>query len=713
MPSQRLTERSKHHYLSRKSQLKQAAQRMGPYLATLLLGLLLLTHGAASAQEGSGDDTRTDELEIIIDPAPGLDRSDILGSSDPPRESDIVQPVTRADLNALIYYGRTGQFQKLDAEIRRLRRQNPGWEVPDELFRQGPVVGEQEVWDLYSRGQYSEARSLIARKQARNPGWQPSEDILEALDEGEKRKRLQAAAAAGQWRTVLTIADQTPSLLSCRSVDAMWLAAEAAARLDRADRAVSLYAQVLRDCDTFKIRTATLEKAAERVDAQRLEQLFTVAADRSHGSSEAETLARLRERLLRGKVAQALAENADAKEGGTEQLSPAALQQMEAQAKNSQDAETALLLAWYYLRRDQASKAEPWFRHALDWGAGADARQGLILSLQARGRLDEAERMAWQYRDASPDLAKTYTAVAQALLANAPPGGLAADRLERLVQLARSGRRGGLAADLGWYYQKRGQTDLARTWFEQALDWGASAKAAEGLALVYQSTGETAKLEALFQRWAGRSKAVARLRDAMEGGGPPSPIVAALQAGRYGHCLRLVRAEEAKTDETNPDLTMIKGWCLLNLDRPSEADRCFASALESGGETDGELEKNAAYGRILALEARGLYGEAYDVAVTYQLEPEDRDALRSRVITRLAQQAYDDEAYAQAIRLIDARARYGPPERGLLMLKGWAHFQLRQTGRALEIFKALDDVLSTPKTREAIDITQKEMYMGW
>lgn len=676
------------------------------WFGIVLLGLAAA--GPAVAQDGGASQPDDGALEIIIDPAPGVDRADILERSERPRETDVVAPVTQADLNALVYYAQTGQFDKLDLEIRRLQRQNPGWEVPDDLFRQGPVVEEQEVWDLYSRGQFAQARSVIARKQARNPGWQPSEDLLEALELGEQRKLLQAAAEVGQWETVAAIVDRHPELVSCTTVDALWLAAEAQARLDRPARAAETYGTAIADCESFRIRSATLEKAAERLDAGRLERLFAQEADRSHSTEEAEQLARLRERLLRGKVARALETNA------TAELSPDAVADMEAAARSSRDAETATLLAWYHLRRDRPDSAEDWFRRALEWGGEtADARQGLILSLKARGRLAEAERMAWEHKEASAELRALYGSVAQTLLAAEPPATVDAERLDRITGFAEDRQNGPLAADLGWYFQRRGQREPAQTWFERSLAWKPSEKAAEGLALLYQATGQDQKLDALFERWAGRSKALAKLKADFEGGGPPSPIVQALQSERYGTCLRLARGEERKEGGATPDLLVIKGWCLLNLDRPTEAGQAFAAAAELAETEDADLHKDAALGRIFTLEARGLHGEAYDLAVASDLDPADQDALRGRVLARLAQQAYDEKAYRQAIRMIDARARYGPPERGLLMLKGWAHFQIHETLEALNIFRALDEVLSTPETREAIKITYKEMYRQW
>jgi cellulose synthase operon protein C len=173
--------------------------------------------------------------------------------------------------------------------------------------------------------------------------------------------------------------------------------------------------------------------------------------------------------------------------------------------------------------------------------------------------------------------------------------------------------------------------------------------------------------------------------------------VVAFEAGRYSQCL--------EQSQGNPDLAEIRGWCLIELNRPTEAERAFATAISAGVGDAADLD----LGLALSYLSRGMAQDAERVLQRGNLSASKREEVRAEILARRATSAYDAQDYRTAIALIDERSRVAPARRDLLMLKGWALHNLNRRTEALELFMALDRQMSSTETQNAMRIVRSAM----
>src|SRR5690625_179151 len=275
------------------------------------------------------------------------------------------------DESALRHYARTGAFERLEAEIRRLRALDPTWQPPEDLFDPAAELGFDEgpMWQLFAEGRYAELREAIAERRQEEPGWEPSDELRRQLDLAEAQQRLEHAAEHGQWKRVIEIAKAQPNLSSCQRVINSWTIAEAYSRSDDPDAGAEVYREILTRCDDSDILIATLQKASALLDDKRMLALHTTAEQRTDAIEDAQEL---RLALQQGRLAESLSEK--------EKVAPELLSSLADEARRSQDAETALNLGWYYAGQRQWQEAETWFKSAGEWGAGSAAVEGRVLA---------------------------------------------------------------------------------------------------------------------------------------------------------------------------------------------------------------------------------------------------------------------------------------------------------------------------------------------
>jgi cellulose synthase operon protein C len=106
----------------------------------------------------------------------------------------------------------------------------------------------------------AEVRAAITERQTSDPQWKPPPELLTALDGAEARRRLINASDNGQWRTVLSIATESPNFLTCANVDVLWRVAEAFAKTDQPNRTRDVYAYVLTNCPDSAERLGTCKR---------------------------------------------------------------------------------------------------------------------------------------------------------------------------------------------------------------------------------------------------------------------------------------------------------------------------------------------------------------------------------------------------------------------------------------------------------------------
>lgn len=336
-------------------------------------------------------------------------------------------------------------------------------------------------------------------------------------------------------------------------------------------------------------------------------------------------------------------------------------------------------------------------------------------------------------------------------LGNSKAGALSAADLSRVQGIVRDKQDADGAIALGWYFQKQKNFAEAQSWFSQANGWAPSDRAAEGLVLAYNGLGEKAQARAAAAPWKGRSNRVDQALKAVDPprgpagggrGGPqgPSELDRALARQDYAACIAIIRASIAKSGPTAA-LLQQRGWCLLELKRPSEAEAAFAEAqvlaarepakagVSAGGASAGAavprtpsaggLPQTAtpaqenAYGQAIARLATGdVAGLTRDLPRA-NMTAAQKAEIRASLMATEANRALEDKRYNDVLRLLDARKQLEPEPRNLGILRGWALYNLMRYDEAYDQFKAIDDRLSTEESREGVTITWKTIYHDW
>jgi tetratricopeptide (TPR) repeat protein len=409
----------------------------------------------------------------------------------------------QVDETALRYFARQGDQRRLEAEIARLRALYPQWTPPANPLDIPPNQDTRldEMWLLYSEGDYPGVRKAIADRQAAEPQWQVPADLLDRLALGEARQQLVNASDLKQYDTVIRLGAQNPSMLTCGDVDVLWRVAEAFARTDRAQRARDAYLYVLNNCPGPDERLATVQKASEVLPRADLDALLALEKT-VDGKREFQ---QVRDDLARRSVA---AGNADARITAPAQ-DLATVERLAGEQKLTSD---YLLLGWYYVQRREPARAERWFRLANEQEPSVTAAQGLALALVELGRPAEAEAFLYDYRGENDEVRAVYLAAATNLLAIVPPVAIPLEVLQRMSAEIAAARNVNGAQQLGWYADALYQYETAALWFGTALGFDQNDEpSAYGLALMRWKLGDVAGVAEMQRIWAGRSARIARV----------------------------------------------------------------------------------------------------------------------------------------------------------------------------------------------------------
>ncbi|PWC34086.1 hypothetical protein [Azospirillum sp. TSO35-2] len=330
-------------------------------------------------------------------------------------------------------------------------------------------------------------------------------------------------------------------------------------------------------------------------------------------------------------------------------------------------------------------------------------------------------------------------------LGNARPGTLSESDRMRVEGIVREKQDADGAVALGWYFQKQKKYAEAQSWFAQANGWTPSDKAAEGLVLAYNGLGEKARAREAAAPWKGRSGRVDQALKAVDpprgaggtGGGRavpqgPSPLDQALARHDFAGCLSIIRSTIASSGPTSA-LMQQRGWCLLELKRPSEAEAAFVEAQALAAREPAAKEpaggsrkppsagvpaaatraQENAYGQAIARLTTGdVAGLTRDLPRA-NLTPAQKAEIRAALIATEANRALEDKRYNDALRLLDARRELEPEPRNLGILRGWALYNLMRYDEAYRQFKTIDDRLSTEESREGLSTAWKTIYHDW
>lgn len=644
----------------------------------------------------------------------------------------------RVDETALRYFASQGDNRRYEAELARLRALYPEWKPPTDLSASLPT-GDPElerVWKLFAEGKFGEARAAIAQRSSADPNWQAPADLTAQLDRAEAGLRLVNASNAKQWEQVIRIGTETPALLTCANVDALWRVAEAFIQTGAPERARDAYAYVLTNCTNATERVGTMQKALASLPETLVSPLLAQEKQNEFSS--------IRDEIARRHIGKAA-------EDPSLTATPEELRRIEALANAATTPDDAILLGFYTFRHNDPAKAVTWFQTALARNGGAKAAEGAVLALGALQKYQEAETLGAQWLEAGPANRKAYLDVATALIAQEPAPRLERAVIERIAKTVGVDRYAPGGAGLGWYAYNSGQIAPAETWFDTALAWDRNYEpAAYGLALVHQRLRDLAGLRAIIAEWRNRSPRIADLLNParrrtvtretrpLPESGPtdrtipaPEPIERAERTPR-----RAIRSEQAPPtsyDESpavavrrsaperprsgscgtgmSGAAALQRGWCLLNLKRPAAAAEAFAAAMRSG---DAQIVADAATGKTYAKLQQGLTAEAGAAAASANLPPARRQELQSLLLAERFYAQYDAKDYNGALITLGARARYASESTDLMLMRGWSYFNLGRFDDAAQVFQALYRANGSPQAMSGLtairDITQRNRY---
>ncbi len=638
------------------------------------------------------------------------------------------------DESALRYFAARGDTARLQAEISRLRALYPNWNPPaDPLAVQVNTDRQLEnMWALYAQSRYADVRKAIADRQTSEPGWQPPADLLDRLKLAEARVGVVAASDAKNYDAVIRLAAENPTLLTCSEIDMLWRVAEAFGETDKAARARDAYTYILNNCDDASARYATVQKASEQLGSDMLEQLLAKERTPPGGQPEFEPL---RDDIARRLVASG---NGDAKVVVPEKY----LTRLERLAESNDMASDALLLGWYYYRRDNLGGAERWFRKAFNKEETASSAEGLALTLVAQNSPVEAENVLYRWRDSSDGSREAYLAAVANLLALDPPPVLQQQVLQRMAPVVIAARNADAAQQFGWYARAMQQLPTAAEWFQAALSWKSDDEpSAYGLVLTRNDLGDRAAVAQIQRVWGGRSERIARLGEPVDERGvplqqpyaasragserapayptypqvaqqqpttfaPPTPTypverteeqyarpvqqaapraarVAAQPATSGGKCWTTQDPRQMA-----PSAALDRGWCLMNMNRPLEAAQSFEAASTSPLP---DVRSDAAYGKSLAYLRAGLTNKASVAAADATQTNKRAVELQSAILSDRALNAFKLGRFRETIVALDQRAQIVPEQADLMALRGYAYQSLGRDADARRIFQALAD----------------------
>jgi len=305
------------------------------------------------------------------------------------------------DLTALRYYAHSHDQGRVAAEIRRIKADHPGWTPPDDLYAdERPKVDEQPLWDFYKKEDFSGVEAKIAELKLAHPDWTPTRDFLDKFAHAKVRKAILDASTAKDWAQVAQLATSQEGMVACNELDLAWRIGEGFGRSGDEDKALSVYKFLLTTCNLDKNRLATALKALEVLtDQEKIDALVALGKKTPAGVSE---FAELRWSPIRATLGTYA--------GGTskEVADTARLTAFETAVKAGKNGKDELLIGWYYRKVKDRPNALAWMRLAYAADPNENSAEGLALAEREAFKFDEAEALAYEWRDKNDKFRKMY-----------------------------------------------------------------------------------------------------------------------------------------------------------------------------------------------------------------------------------------------------------------------------------------------------------------
>jgi tetratricopeptide (TPR) repeat protein len=459
------------------------------------------------------------------------------------------------DETALRFYAAQGQVKRVEAEGKRLAALHPGWTLPEDIWTARPgQADEKPLWALFSSDDIDGLKRAIAERRRAEPGWQPSDDLARKLRHKELRKAVLAKAGSAQWLSVAELAGDFGKGSDVDDVELAWAVAEGLARSDRQPEAFALYGAILTRRSDPRERSATIQKAIGLLPMVDVELLLAMGKTDATGAPEFAALAL---DITRGRISAVLH---DERKGG---LDTAELAAFEAQARTSENANEAALVAWLALKQNRPGDALGWFKLAIARGGDAMVAHGLAHTLLRLGKRREAEEVAFAWREPLVNNAILFIDVLEGELTQPSPPAIEPERLARYARVTLDSRSGEGAQALGWYAYNACQFETALDWFQRASAWLPKEATIYGQALALQRLKRGKDLSELINRYDGLFPKVVALalpdqRNEIPGPCDPQPAArtASFDAGRSGLTAAIRIPQPAGTLASDASLAM-------------------------------------------------------------------------------------------------------------------------------------------------------------
>lgn len=442
------------------------------------------------------------------------------------------------DTSALRYYASLGQKKRAEAEVRRLKKLYPDWEVPRDIFDK-PVAGaidEQPLWDLYAADEFVKLREEISKRMREEPGWQPSDDLMSKIRRKEVRNKITKFRNDGNWKELAEFVKKSGFAADQADVDVLWIVAEAHARVKQTDVALQYYMSILHTSKSRVNRLATVQKAMATLRMVDVEKLIALAKTDKNGRSE---LAPIAIDIIRARISAYLHDERK------EKIPEDQLKLFEEFARKAEDPNQPGLVAWYYYKTKVFDDALEWFKIAIKSGGDAMIAHGLAHTLRELKRWRDTEEVSYAWRQPLVNNIILFTDILERDLTKELPPYIHPRRLLRYAQVSMDVAAGEGAQGLAWYAYNTCQYEVARKWFRHAVAWHPKEATVYGLALVSRKLKDEDGFWRLLNRYDGLFPKVISLIYPDDYYYPPSPCdIFQRKKFKRGHVLTQADVEE-------------------------------------------------------------------------------------------------------------------------------------------------------------------------
>ena len=343
----------------------------------------------------------------------------------------------------------------------------------------------------------------------------------------------------------------------------------------------------------------------------------------------------------------------------------------------------------------------------------AKTYEGYALTLRSLGRSEEAEEIAFAWRDRWPALRKLFLDMAVSEVARRegePPSEV---RLRRYLLAIREDHDAGGAAAMGWRLYGRGSFDDSLEWFRLASDWGPQAqpdfRVLEGRVLALRGARHLEEALALAARWreaAPRFKILyleTRLQSLREQGDPNKT-----------NPQTLAEIESEAADSHSADAALSLAWIAYDRGEYARALTWFKQSLT--WEPEQRDAPKAIEGTALALRSLGRVEELAAFAKQHGDRVAPVRALYSSAMAQwLTQETPRADLSDHLARDFEASVNLSRDAAGAGAL-GWAHLQRAEYPSALGWFRGALDwsaIKPTAPPADRLDPPRAKLIEGY